>query len=136
MKLAATSGYERLERASLRGGLRVVYGYKSGRRELVEVSGPNSQAVGRALKLSRAWHGAEAERISVRSVPDGSPSVLVELGELTDIGYRSGKWGHRPGRYYTHRTRRPRPSLCATPDGRQLVVVGGGIRVRSEGLVG
>lgn len=89
----------------------------------------------RALALFKRWSGREAAGVSRVTVPKGTPRALVKLGELTDIGYRSDKWGGKHHRYI-HATNRPRPILCASADGRQLVILGGNVRVRAEGLVG
>lgn len=104
-------------------------------RELVAVRGADAGKVSKALSLFRSWTDREAGAVDVAEVPDGTPAVLVKLGELSGIVYRSDKWVGRT-REYMHETRRPRPSLCATPDGRRLVILGGAVRVRPEGLVG
>lgn len=104
-------------------------------RELVAVHGKGAAEVQRALALFRKWSRREPGAVDVVPVPPGTPPVLVALGELTDIGYRSDKWGGKRN-LYIHRTEPPRPVLCATPDGRRVVILGGGLKVRPEGLVG
>lgn len=93
------------------------------------------RAVREGLALFKRWSGREARAVSRVKVPEGLPRVLVNLGHLTDIGYSSDKWGGKRQRYI-HATGRPRPILAASPDGRQLFILGGGVRVRAEGLVG
>ena len=104
-------------------------------QELVGAFGKGAAELGHALKLYRRWSGRDPGGVRIAKVPAGTPAVLVELGELSDIGYRSDKWGGRH-KFYIHRTKRPRPVLYSTPDGRQVVILGGNLNVRSEGLVG
>ena len=104
-------------------------------RQLVAVHGPGAKDMGKALALSKRWNARSAEFVQVARVPPGTPPVLVLLGELTDVGYRSDKWGGKR-HYYIHKTRNPRPLLCATPDGRRVVILGGGMTVQAAGLVG
>jgi hypothetical protein len=61
--------------------------------------------------------------------------VLVELGELAGVLYDSDKWDGRR-KSFIHETTRPRPRLFATPDRKRLVILGGQIRVKPDGLVG
>lgn len=104
-------------------------------RELVGVEGPGAKAVRDGIALFRKWSRRDPGSVDVVRVPAGTPPVLVALGELTDVGYRSNKWGGKH-HLYIHRTKPPRPVLCATPDGRRVVILGGGMTVRPEGLVG
>lgn len=115
--------------------LELVLEGKGRARRVVEVRGPKAGEVNRALGLFRSWAGRDAESVEVAQLPPGSPRVLVRLGDLMGVLYRSDKWGGK-ARDYIHETDRPRPSLFATPDGRMLVLAGGKIRVRPEGLVG
>lgn len=59
------------------------------------------------------------------------PAVVVDLGELVGVIYRSAGPG-RP-RTYIHFMRRP-PRLVTDIDGRQLYIVGGGYRVTRHGI--
>ncbi len=96
---------------------------------------PTRAQLEQGVELFRKWSGFDAGSIDRRRVPAGTPRVLVKLGDLVAIGYRSDKWGGKK-RDYIHETKRPHPSLFATPDGRRLVILGGAVRVRPEGLVG
>lgn len=104
------------------------------RGELVAVHGPHARDVRRGLRLFEDWSGRAAGGVEVRAVPRDTPAVLVRLGELAGVIYRSNKWDGRR-RDYLHETSAPRPELCATPDGRRLVILGGAVRVRPEGLI-
>lgn len=129
--------FAELRSVPLRGqGLTITLGRRrrGAREELVAVEGRLRQ-VEAALELFREFHGFDAEAFDVETVPDGTPAVLVRLGELQAVVYRSDKWDGK-ARDYIHETRRPRPELCSTPDGRQLVLLGGAVRVAAEGLVG
>lgn len=63
------------------------------------------------------------------------PPVVVDLGELVGLIYRSDKG--QPGRpqKYIHFMEKP-PRLVSNVEGRQLYVVGGSYRVTSRGIEG
>lgn len=90
-------------------------------------------ALATARRTFKRWHlfePAELTRIAARSIP----RVLVKLGELPTIFYRSNKWEGRQVDY-RHATKRPFPWLCTGPDGRGLYIIGGRTRVTARGLV-
>jgi hypothetical protein len=62
------------------------------------------------------------------------PPVLVELGRLMAVVYRSDKWVGRP-RTYIHYMKDP-PRLAADVEGRRLFVVGGSYRITEKGIEG
>ena len=62
------------------------------------------------------------------------PPVVVELGRLAALVYRSDKWVGRP-RTYIHVLEDP-PRLVSDPAGRRLFIVGGSYRVTSRGIEG
>jgi hypothetical protein len=63
------------------------------------------------------------------------PPVVVELGELVGLIYRSDKG--QPGRplTYIHKMENP-PRLVSNIDGTQLYIVGGSYRVTPQGIEG
>jgi hypothetical protein len=63
------------------------------------------------------------------------PAVVVHLGDLVGLIYRSDKW--RPGkpRTYIHFMDEP-PRLVSDTAGTQLYVVGGSYRVSARGIEG
>ena len=72
------------------------------------------------------------ERVSQRRV---MPPVVVELGELVGVVYRSDKW--QPGRPRTYILfMEDRPRLVSDVAGSQLYVVGGSYRVTQRGIEG
>jgi hypothetical protein len=63
------------------------------------------------------------------------PPVVVQLGELVGLIYRSDKWHRGEPRTYVHLMRTP-PRLVSDVAGRQLFLVGGAYRVTTEGIEG
>ena len=59
------------------------------------------------------------------------PPVVVELGQLAGLVYRSSKWVGRP-RTYIHFMDDP-PRLVSDVTGRRLFIVGGSYRVTTQG---
>ncbi len=64
-----------------------------------------------------------------------APAVLVELGELAGVIYRSARGGTPCPRTYVHFFDDP-PTLAADPDGRRLFIVGGRYRITRRGIEG
>lgn len=62
------------------------------------------------------------------------PPVVVELGELAGLVYRSSKWVGHP-RTYIHFMDDP-PRLVSDITGRRLFIVGGSYRVTQRGIEG
>jgi hypothetical protein len=63
------------------------------------------------------------------------PPVVVQLGELTGLIYRSDK--HKPSRPSTYIHFMETPAILASnPEGTQLYIVGGDYRVTSRGIEG
>jgi hypothetical protein len=63
------------------------------------------------------------------------PPVVVQLGDLVGLIYRSDKWQPGAPRTYIHFMRQP-PRLVSDPAGRQLFLVGGSYRITGEGIEG
>lgn len=62
------------------------------------------------------------------------PPVVVDLGELLAVVYRSSKWVGYP-RTYIHYMEDP-PRLASDVEGRRLYVVGGSYRITARGIEG
>jgi hypothetical protein len=62
------------------------------------------------------------------------PPVVVEIGRLAGLVYRSSKWGGRP-RTYIHFLE-DQPRLVSDVTGCRLFIVGGSYRVTSRGIEG
>ena len=63
------------------------------------------------------------------------PGVLVKLGELRGLIYRSDKGHPGAGRAYIHIMENP-PRLVSNVEGRQLYIVGGSYRITRQGIEG
>jgi len=63
------------------------------------------------------------------------PPVVVELGELAGLIYRSDKWQPGRPRTYVHFMENP-PRLVSNVKGSQLYIIGGDYRVTSRGIEG
>lgn len=63
------------------------------------------------------------------------PPVVVALGELTGIIYRSDKWQAGQPRTYIHFLDE-QPRLVSNVEGTQLYIIGGNYRITSHGIEG
>jgi hypothetical protein len=86
------------------------------------------------VKTYQMWHEFDPHRVTRMKGPDRLiPRTLVKLGDIRSIDYISDKYEGRPVTY-THQTDRPRPVLATDPDGRNLHIVGGRIKITADGL--
>lgn len=86
----------------------------------------------RARKKYKEFHAADPKKTV--SVSEIDTSELVELGKALEIGYKSKKWEGRNNNYLHKFGRGVR--LCATADGKALVIVGGKLDTTERGIVG
>ena len=93
------------------------------------------QATKQGIALYRAFNRFGPSRMMTIDHSRVIPPVVVELGELVGLMYRSDKG--RPGqpRTYIHRMEDP-PRLVSNIEGTQLYIVGGSYRVTSRGIEG
>jgi len=63
------------------------------------------------------------------------PPVVVQLGTLAGLIYRSDKWTPGTMRSYIHMMESA-PRLVCDPSGRQLYLLGGSYRVTERGIEG
>src|SRR5262245_7112226 len=93
------------------------------------------QGMQHAMNLYHAFNGFEPSRVLHVRHPRVIPPLVVELGELVGLMYRSGKG--RPGQplTYIHRMENP-PHIVSEVAGTQLYVVGGSYRVTPRGIEG
>lgn len=90
--------------------------------------------VERAKKFREEFHwGIPAKKILRRKVSP-PPKVLVGLGALEAVTYRTNKKGDGPSSYI-HDFEAPRPVLAMDVDNRRLHIVGGGYDVEDRGIV-
>lgn len=86
-------------------------------------------------RLYRRFNRFEPTRIEPVRHPRLIPPVVVELGELTGLMYRSDKWQPGRPRTYIHFMKKP-PRLVSNAEGTQLYLVGGDYRVTPRGIEG
>lgn len=91
------------------------------------------EQVSDAMDLYRQWHAFDAVSGSLASVPRG---FLFDAGRAIHIIYSSDKWGGKK-RNYIHEFKTP-PKVWANKkkDPTLLVLTGGNIAVKKEGITG
>jgi hypothetical protein len=95
----------------------------------------NAQQLQSAQELYRTFNRFEPDRIEHVHHSRLIPSVVVELGELAGLIYRSDKWQPGRPRTYIHFMENP-PRLVSNVTGTQLYIVGGDYRITSRGIEG
>jgi len=103
----------------------------SGRRQ---TSGTLGDAVRSAASLYQQFTRMPARSIERVTHARLMPPVVLELGRLAGLVYRSSKWVGRP-RTYIHFMDDP-PRLVSDVTGRRLFIVGGSYRVTPRGIEG
>jgi hypothetical protein len=116
---------EAMSRASDAGGV------GAGPRQRHGPSGHDPQAAA----LYRTFNGFAPKRMRTVRHDRLMPPVVVELGELVGLIYRSDKYKRGQPSTYIHFMEVP-PTLASDPQGTQLYVVGGNYRVTSRGIEG
>lgn len=95
--------------------------------------GYSTDEVGRAVRLYERFTGHDAEELGVFQLPD-LPSTATVIGECDGVLYTTVRDGETEK--YIHRFRsRDKPLLCVSPDGRQLILVGGRYVFTEKGIV-
>ena len=85
-----------------------------------------------ARRKYQEFHAAAPKKtVSVSPI---DTSELVELGKALEIGYKSKKWEGKNNNYLHKFGRGVR--LCATADGKALVIVGGKLDTTERGIMG
>lgn len=93
----------------------------------------SSRDVQRAALLYERFTGHDAEEIGTVNVPPLPDSVAV-IGELDAVEYTTVRAGKVEA--YRHEfADGDKALLCVSPDGRQLIVVGGRYRFTARGIV-
>lgn len=96
--------------------------------------GPLGAAVRSAATLYRQFTRMPARSIERVAHARLMPPVVIEIGRLAGLVYRSSKWVGHP-RTYIHFMDDP-PRLVADVTGRRLFIVGGNYRVTPRGIEG
>lgn len=87
------------------------------------------------MELYQAFNGFEPSRVEKVHHPRVIPPVVVELGELMGLIYRSDKGQPGQPQTYIHRMENP-PRLVSNIEGTQLYIVGGSYHVTPRGIEG
>ena len=88
-----------------------------------------------ARQLFEQFHSFAPPKTLRRKCPRLLPKVLVNLGELRGLIYRSDKEQCGRPRTFIHFMETP-PLLASDPAGKQLYIVGGNYRITSRGIEG
>lgn len=95
---------------------------------------PRSEKMRAAAQFQKWQDRPDARgRWARMKAPKRVPRHMAGLGELVEVVYRSNKYDGKQ-KLYKHRTKRPRPVLATDPDGRDVFVVGGNMKVTADGL--
>ena len=94
-----------------------------------------TQGMQQGLDLYQAFNGFGPSRVMKIRHSRVIPPVVVELGELVGLIYRSDKGQPGQPRAYIHTMEHP-PRLVSNIEGTQLYVVGGNYRVTPQGIEG
>jgi hypothetical protein len=93
------------------------------------------QSMQQGIDLYRAFNRFGPSRVITIDHSRVIPPVVVELGELVGLMYRSDKGQPGQPRTYIHRMEDP-PHLVSNIEGTQLYIVGGSYQVTSRGIEG
>ena len=104
-------------------------------KKVIPLSGDVERAVGDGARLYRTFNRFEPCRMVRLRHRRLMPRVVVQLGELTGLIYRSDKWNQGRPRSFIHFMDDP-PRLVSDPAGTQLYIVGGRYRVTARGIEG
>lgn len=95
--------------------------------------GYSADEVGRAVRLYERFTGHDAEELGVFNIPD-LPATATVIGECDGVLYTTVRDGKTE--QYIHEFRaKDKPLLCVSPDGRQLILVGGRYVFTEKGIV-
>lgn len=87
----------------------------------------------RAVDLYENFTGHRGEHIATIRVPD-VPKVVAVVGEVEGIIYNTTRDGNFE-RYIHEFKKSARPVLAVTPDGKQLLLIGGDFEFTERGIV-
>ena len=88
-----------------------------------------------ARKLFRRFHCFAPAEVVIEPCQRVVPKVLVNLGELRGLIYKSDKWQRGQPQTYIHFMETPARLAC-DPKGKQLYIIGGNYRVTARGIDG
>lgn len=94
---------------------------------------PIRSEVDRAADLVERFKGHDAEELGVFEIPD-LPSTVAVIGECDGVLYTTVRDGKREK--YIHKfAAKDKPLLCVSPDGKQMIFVGGRYVFTERGIV-
>ena len=134
---AVVEGYGRKKPADFYAVVAHVYKQKGGRVNRKAKGNPSDAEWGEALNLFAEFHEFLPDTVTVATVGRKSmPSLVVKIGELTELTYRSDKWDKGGIAVdYTHKFKKPLPTLVSDADG-NLYIIGGSYKINADGIVG
>lgn len=95
----------------------------------------DDELVEKARKFRKDFHwGIPGKKITRRKVAK-RPKVLTELGEMTEVTYKTHKRGEK-ARFFTHDFEGKKPRLAMDIENKRLHVVGGDYTVTADGITG
>jgi hypothetical protein len=95
----------------------------------------NVQCVQQGIDLYRAFNRFGPSRMRIVDHVRVIPPIVVELGKLVGLMYRSDKGQPGQPRTYIHQMEDP-PRLVSNIEGTQLYIVGGSYQVTPRGIEG
>lgn len=93
------------------------------------------QGIQKGASLYQQFNQFEPSHIEHIRHPRLIPPVVVEIGELVGLIYRSDKWQLGQPRAYIHLMEDP-PRLVSNVEGTQLYILGGSYRITEHGIEG
>lgn len=95
--------------------------------------GERLELLKKGARLFEEFSGHDAEVIGRVKAPT-IPRVLVQIGKIDFIGYRTMRDGEREK--YIHKFKgAAKPLFCVTPDGKQIFLIGGSYEFTEQGII-
>lgn len=88
----------------------------------------------KAAKLIQDFSGHKARVLGSVKAPI-MPKTAIAIGELIGVAYRTKRDGVVENYFHKFNRRNSRPLLVVTPDGKQLIIVGGQYNFTERGIV-
>ena len=96
---------------------------------------PAASGIDQGIALYRRFNRFPPSRLLRVRHPREVPPLVVDIGRLVGLIYRSEKWQEGRPRNFIHVMEDP-PRLACNPAGTQLYVIGGSYRVTDRGIEG
>ena len=89
----------------------------------------------RGRNLYKEFYGFAPDIVKISPMSRIIPPIVVELGDLRGLIYRSSKWSPERKRTFIH-FMEDQPKLVSNPEGTQLYIIGGSYRITPRGIEG